>query len=70
VSVVASVLGLTTVLVGVSVAALVALRVVYSVREHETGKIARPGLAFVITGVVVIGFFVLLTIASQIWASH
>jgi hypothetical protein len=69
-SVVASVRGLTGVLVGAALVALVALRVVHSVREHQASAIARPHRAFVITGVVVIGFFVLLTIASQIWASH
>ncbi|HLW47242.1 MAG TPA: hypothetical protein VKW09_05685 [bacterium] len=69
-SVVASVWGLTAVLVGAALVALVALRVVHAVRGRETAPIARPRRAFVITGVVVVGFFVLLTLASQIWASH
>jgi hypothetical protein len=69
-SVVASVWGLTAVLVGAALIVLVVLRVVQTVRAKETAVIARPRRAFVITGVVVIGFFVLLTVASQIWVTH
>jgi hypothetical protein len=69
-SVVASVWGLTPLLVAVALVALVALRIVHRVRSHDTAPAARPQRAFVITAVFVIGFFVLLTVASQIWASH
>ena len=74
-SVVASVWGLTAVLVGAALIALVALRVVQSTRTPEgAGAVGGHGdrhrRAFVITGVVVIGFFVLLTLASQILVSH
>lgn len=68
-SIVASVWGLSAVLVALALVGLVALRTVH--RVHEEGSCARPPRrAFVITAVVLIGFFVLLTLASQIWASH
>lgn len=68
-SIVASVWGLSAVLVALALVGLVALRTVH--RVHEEGSGARPSRrAFVITAVVLIGFFVLLTLASQIWASH
>jgi hypothetical protein len=70
-SVVASVWGLSAELVGVAIAALAALRIVHAVRTEGRAERARPPQrAFVITAVVIIGFFVLLTLASTIWASH
>lgn len=70
-SIVASVWGLSAVLVALALVGLVALRTVHRVRAEESPSTARPPhRAFVITAVVLIGFFVLLTLASQIWASH
>ena len=70
-SIVASVWGLSAVLVALALVGLVALRTVHRVHEEGSGSAARPPRrAFVITAVVLIGFFVLLTLASQIWASH
>jgi 1,4-dihydroxy-2-naphthoate octaprenyltransferase len=70
-SVLASVWGLSAPLVGVALVGLVVLRTIHRVRAEETPSTARPPQrAFVITAVVIIGFFVLLTLASQIWASH
>ena len=69
-SVLASVWGLTAPLVGAALVALVTLRIVHRARSQDTAPAARPRRAFVITAVFVIGFFVLLTLASQIWASH
>lgn len=70
-SIVASVWGLSAVLVALALVGLVALRTVHRVHEEGSGSGARPPQrAFVITAVVLIGFFVLLTLASQIWASH
>jgi 1,4-dihydroxy-2-naphthoate octaprenyltransferase len=70
-SIVASVWGLSAVLVALALVGLVALRTVSRVRAEDSPSAARPSRrAFVITAVVLIGFFVLLTLASQIWASH
>ncbi|HEV2439611.1 MAG TPA: hypothetical protein VGX97_06075 [bacterium] len=70
-SIVASVWGLSAVLVALALVGLVALRTVHRVRAEESPSTTRPPhRAFVITAVVLIGFFVLLTLASQIWASH
>jgi hypothetical protein len=77
-SVIASVWGLTAVLVGAALVALVALRIAHSTRTPQSspGGAAAPTYAgrarraFVITGVVVVGFFVLLTLASQILVPH
>lgn len=69
-SVVASAWGMTAVLVFAALVALVALRIVHRVRSRDAATTARPQRAFVITGVFLIGFFVLLALASQIWASH
>jgi len=70
-SVVASVWGLSAPLVGVALVGLVVLRTIHRVRAQEAQSPARPPQrAFVITAVALIGFFVLLTLASQIWASH
>jgi len=70
-SVVASVWGLSAELVGAALVGLMALRVVHAVRTQGTVPNPRPPRrAFVITAVAIIGFFVLLTLASQIWASH
>lgn len=70
-SVVASVWGLSAALVVLALVGLVALRTAHRVRAEESLSTARPPRrAFVITAVALIGFFVLLTLASQIWASH
>src|SRR5689334_19447440 len=69
-SIVASVWGLSAVLVGVALVALVVLRTVHRARTPDAPSAARPQRAFVITAVFLLGFFVLLTVASQIWASH
>lgn len=70
-SIVASVWGLSAVLVALALVGLVALRTVHRVHEESSDSAARPPRrAFVITAVVLIGFFMLLTLASQIWASH
>jgi hypothetical protein len=70
-SIVASVWGLSAVLVALALVGLVALRTVYRAHEGDSASTPRrPRRAFVITAVVLIGFFVLLTLASQIWASH
>jgi hypothetical protein len=70
-SIVASVWGLSAVLVVLALVGLVVLRTVHRVRAEDPPSGARPPRrAFVITAVVLIGFFVLLTLASQIWASH
>jgi cytochrome b561 len=69
-SILASVWGLSAVLVGVALVALVVLRTVHRARTPDAPSAARPQRAFVITAVFLLGFFVLLTVASQIWASH
>lgn len=70
-SIVASVWGLSAVLVALALVGLVALRTMSQLHTPESaGGAGRQRRAFVITAVVLIGFFVLLTLASQIWASH
>lgn len=70
-SIVASVWGLSAVLVALALVGLVALRTASRLHAPEhAGGARRQHRAFVITAVVLIGFFVLLTLANQIWASH
>ncbi|HEV2356746.1 MAG TPA: hypothetical protein VGZ23_03935 [bacterium] len=65
-SVVASVWGLTAVLVAAALVGLVVLRAGYRAR-HATDPAGRPYRAFAMTAVLLVGFFVLLTVASQVW---
>ena len=64
-SVVASVWGLTVVLVAAALAGLVVLRARH--RARPAAAAGRPYRAFVMTTVLLLGFFVLLTVASQVW---
>ncbi|HKX18998.1 MAG TPA: hypothetical protein VJT33_13380 [bacterium] len=70
-SIVASVWGLSAVLVALALVGLVALRTMSQLHAPESaGSARRQRRAFILTAVALIGFFVLLTLASQIWASH
>lgn len=70
-SIVASVWGFSAFLVALALVGLVALRTASRLHAEESPVRARPPQrAFIITAVVLIGFFVLLTLASQIWASR
>lgn len=69
-SIVASVWGLSAPLVVVALVGLVVARTVHRARTPDVPSAARPRHAFVIAAVFIVGFFVLLTFASQIWASH
>lgn len=70
-SIVASVWGLSAVLVALALVGLVALRTMSQRHAPESaGSARRQRRAFIVTAVALIGFFVLLTLASQIWASH
>lgn len=70
-SIVASVWGLSAVLVALALVGLVALRTMSQLHAPESaGSARRQRRAFIVTAVALIGFFVLLTLASQIWASH
>ena len=70
-SIVASVWGLSAVLVALAIVGLVALRTMSQRHAPESaGGARRQRRAFIVTAVALIGFFVLLTLASQIWASH
>ncbi len=69
-SIVASVWGLSAVLVVVALVGLVVARTVHRASTPDAPSAARARRAFVIAAVFIVGFFVLLTFASQIWASH